>query len=82
MLALPPDAPRIWPGGAYDLGSAAAYRNFARQIAEGAKTAIFIVQYGLAPEHVCNRLEDLPHQSLVLRCRSVQFEDLLARSRN
>ena len=29
VLALPPAAPRIWPGGAYVLGSAAANRNFA-----------------------------------------------------
>jgi monoterpene epsilon-lactone hydrolase len=38
-------------GGAYVLGSAAAYRNFVGQIAAKAKVAIFIVDYGLAPEH-------------------------------
>jgi acetyl esterase/lipase len=37
-------------GGAYVLGSAAAYRNFVGQIAERAKASIFIVEYGLAPE--------------------------------
>jgi acetyl esterase/lipase len=38
-------------GGAYVLGSAAAYRNFVGQIAARAKVAIFIANYGLAPEH-------------------------------
>jgi acetyl esterase/lipase len=38
-------------GGAYVLGSAAAYRNFVGQIAARAKVAIFIPDYGLAPEH-------------------------------
>jgi acetyl esterase/lipase len=37
-------------GGAYVLGSAAAYRNFVGQIAARAKVAIFIADYGLAPE--------------------------------
>jgi monoterpene epsilon-lactone hydrolase len=37
-------------GGAYVLGSAAAYRNFLGQIAARAKVAIFIADYGLAPE--------------------------------
>ena len=38
-------------GGAYVLGSAAAYRNLVGQIAARAKVAIFIADYGLAPEH-------------------------------
>jgi epsilon-lactone hydrolase len=38
--------------GAYVLGSAAAYRNFVGQIADRAKAAMFIVDYGLAPEHI------------------------------
>jgi monoterpene epsilon-lactone hydrolase len=38
-------------GGAYVLGSAAAYRNFVGQIAARAKVAIFIADYGVAPEH-------------------------------
>ena len=38
-------------GGAYVLGSAAAYRNFAGQIAAKAGTAVFVVDYRLAPEH-------------------------------
>jgi monoterpene epsilon-lactone hydrolase len=38
-------------GGAYVLGSAAAYRNFAAQIAARAKAATFIADYQLAPEH-------------------------------
>jgi acetyl esterase/lipase len=38
-------------GGAYILGSAAAYRNFAGQIAARAKAAAFIADYRLAPEH-------------------------------
>jgi epsilon-lactone hydrolase len=38
-------------GGAYILGSAAAYRNFAGQIAARAKAATFIADYRLAPEH-------------------------------
>ena len=38
-------------GGAYVLGSAAAYRNFVGQIAARANVAIFIADYGLAPEH-------------------------------
>jgi hypothetical protein len=38
-------------GGAYILGSAIAYRNFAGQIAARAKAAAFIADYRLAPEH-------------------------------
>jgi acetyl esterase/lipase len=38
-------------GGAYILGSAAAYRNFAGQIAARAKAVTFIPDYKLAPEH-------------------------------
>jgi epsilon-lactone hydrolase len=38
-------------GGAYVLGSAAAYRNFVGQIAARAKVAIFIPDYSVAPEH-------------------------------
>src|ERR1035441_1415371 len=38
-------------GGAYVLGSAAAYRNFAGQIAVRAKAVTFIADYKLAPEH-------------------------------
>lgn len=37
-------------GGAYVLGSAAAYRNFCGQIAARAGAAVFIVDYALAPE--------------------------------
>jgi acetyl esterase/lipase len=37
-------------GGAYVLGSAAAYRNFVGQIAARAKVAIFIPDYSVAPE--------------------------------
>jgi acetyl esterase/lipase len=39
-------------GGAYVLGSAKAYRNFAGQIADQAKTAVFVVDYRLAPERL------------------------------
>jgi len=38
-------------GGAYVLGSASAYRNFAGQIAVRAKAATFIPDYRVAPEH-------------------------------
>ena len=38
-------------GGAYILGSAAAYRTFAGQIAARAKAVTFIPDYKLAPEH-------------------------------
>lgn len=38
-------------GGAYVLGSAAAYRNFVGQIAARANASIFVADYGLAPEH-------------------------------
>ena len=38
-------------GGAYILGSAAAYRNFAGQIAVRAKAVTFIPDYRLAPEY-------------------------------
>jgi acetyl esterase/lipase len=38
-------------GGAYVLGSANAYRHFAGQIAARARTAVFIAEYRLAPEH-------------------------------
>jgi epsilon-lactone hydrolase len=38
-------------GGAYALGSALAYRNFASQIAVRAHAAVFIADYRLAPEH-------------------------------
>lgn len=37
-------------GGAYVLGSATAYRNFAGQISERAKASTFIADYRLAPE--------------------------------
>jgi monoterpene epsilon-lactone hydrolase len=37
-------------GGAYVVGSAAAYRNFAGQIAARAKAATFVAGYALAPE--------------------------------
>ena len=46
-------------GGAYILGSAAAYRNFVGQIAARAKAAAFIADYRLAPEHrFPNAVED------------------------
>ncbi len=38
-------------GGAYVLGSAAAYCNFAGQIAARGRAAVFIVDYRLAPEY-------------------------------
>jgi monoterpene epsilon-lactone hydrolase len=38
-------------GGAYILGSAAAYRDFVGQIAARARAAAFIADYRLAPEH-------------------------------
>jgi epsilon-lactone hydrolase len=38
-------------GGWFVLGSANAYRNFVGQIAARARTATFIPDYGLAPEH-------------------------------
>ncbi|HXH45389.1 MAG TPA: alpha/beta hydrolase fold domain-containing protein [Bradyrhizobium sp.] len=38
-------------GGCYVLGSAAAYRGFASQIATRAKAATFVAEYRLAPEH-------------------------------
>ncbi len=38
-------------GGAYVLGSAAAYRGFASQIAVRADAAVFVLDYPLAPEH-------------------------------
>ena len=38
-------------GGAYVLGSAGAYRNFAGQIAARAKASTFIADYRLAPEY-------------------------------
>src|SRR5450432_2212014 len=37
-------------GGAYVLGSAQAYRHFAGQIATRAEAAVFVADYGLAPE--------------------------------
>jgi epsilon-lactone hydrolase len=37
-------------GGAYVLGSATAYRNFAGQFAARTGTAVFVADYGLAPE--------------------------------
>src|SRR6187402_812114 len=39
-------------GGAYVLGSAKAYRNFVGQIGAHANTAVFVVNYSLAPERV------------------------------
>lgn len=39
-------------GGAYVLGSAKTYRNFAGQVASHAGMAAFAVDYGLAPEHI------------------------------
>jgi acetyl esterase/lipase len=38
-------------GGAYNLGSAFAYRNFVSHIALISKAATFIPEYRLAPEH-------------------------------
>ena len=38
-------------GGCYVMGSAAAYRGFASQIAARARTAVFVLDYPLAPEH-------------------------------
>jgi len=38
-------------GGAYVLGSAAAYRNFVGNIAAKVKAPFFVVDYALAPEH-------------------------------
>ncbi len=38
-------------GGAYMLGSAAAYRGFASQVAIRAGVAVFVLDYPLAPEH-------------------------------
>lgn len=38
-------------GGAYEVGSAAAYRNFAGQIAARVGVSVFIPDYRLAPEH-------------------------------
>jgi acetyl esterase/lipase len=37
-------------GGGYVIGSAAAYRNFVGQIAERARSAVFVADYALAPE--------------------------------
>jgi len=37
-------------GGAYVVGSASAYRNFAGQLATRARAATFVADYGLAPE--------------------------------
>jgi epsilon-lactone hydrolase len=37
-------------GGAYVAGSAQAYRHFAGQIAARAEAAVFVADYGLAPE--------------------------------
>ena len=39
-------------GGAYILGSAKAYRNFAGEIANHAGVAAFVLDYRLAPEHI------------------------------
>jgi monoterpene epsilon-lactone hydrolase len=50
--SLPGSAMVYFHGGAYILGSAKAYRNFVGQIATRAEIAIFIVDYGLAPEHM------------------------------
>lgn len=46
-----PDAAILYlHGGAYVVGSAQAFRNFAGQIAARAKAAAFVADYGLAPE--------------------------------
>jgi monoterpene epsilon-lactone hydrolase len=46
-----PDAAILYlHGGAYVLGSAQAFRNFAGQIAARARVAAFVADYGLAPE--------------------------------
>jgi acetyl esterase/lipase len=50
--SLPGSAIVYFHGGAYVLGSAMAYRNFVGQIAERAETAVFVVDYSLAPERV------------------------------
>jgi epsilon-lactone hydrolase len=38
-------------GGGYVMGSGAAYRNYCSQIAQRVGAAVFVVDYGLAPEH-------------------------------
>ena len=53
---LPPDrmdgcAVLYLHGGAYSLGSAQAYRNFAGQMATRGRTSVFVAEYRLAPEH-------------------------------
>ena len=48
--AIPGAAILYLHGGAYLLGSAWAYRNFASQVATRAGVAVFVVDYGLAPE--------------------------------
>lgn len=50
--ALPGSAIVYFHGGAYVLGSATAYRNFVGQIAARAETAVFAVEYSLAPERL------------------------------
>lgn len=49
--AVPGTAILYLHGGCYVLGSAAAYRGFASQIAVRAKAATFVADYRLAPEH-------------------------------
>lgn len=49
--AVPETAILYLHGGCYVLGSAAAYRGFASQIADRAKAATFVADYRLAPEH-------------------------------
>ena len=48
--AVPGAAVLYLHGGAYVVGSAAAYRNFVGQIAARATVATFVAEYGLAPE--------------------------------
>ncbi|MEG3089277.1 alpha/beta hydrolase fold domain-containing protein [Sphingomonas sp. PB4P5] len=49
--AVPGKAILYLHGGCYVIGSAAAYRGFASQIAARAKAATFVADYRLAPEH-------------------------------
>lgn len=51
-IGAPPDRAMLFlHGGAYMLGSAAAYRGFVSQIAVRAKVNAFVPDYPLAPEH-------------------------------
>ena len=60
-------------GGGYVIGTANAFRNFCRQIAQRAGVAVFVVDYCLAPEYpVPQALNDAERSIVTWQSRPLQ----------